>query len=290
MPGAHRDPHPGLEIVAEQFLELHQSRRAEPAARIGRGGRDFGLRRRRILASANRLLDRAHREVFGDDPPRELLLEGTIRCPEQRPRVTHANRAFLQAALDRRRELQEPQRVGDRHPALADARCHVVVGEREILDQLLIRARLLERIQLLALNVLDDRVLEHGRVVGNPDHRGHGLQTDAPRRAPPPLAGDELVATALSRADEDGLQDADLADRIGERAERFLVEMFARLLRVRPDLRDRYLGEAARLLRDRPGRYQGAETPTQPSGSRHGSPPWPARDMRERLARSNRTP
>ena len=166
--------------------------------------------------------------------------------------MAHAERAVLQAPLDRRRELQQPQRVRDRRPALADTGRDLVVGEREILDQLLIRGGFLERVQLLALDVLDDGVLQHRGVVGDPHHGRDRLEPDPPRRAPAALAGDQLVAAALRGPDEHGLEDADLADRVGQRGQRLLVEMLARLLRVRPDLRGRDVGQAAGLLRDRP--------------------------------------
>ena len=59
------------------------------------------------------------------------------------------------------------------------------------------------------------------------------------RRAPASLAGDQLVAVVGQRPDEDGLQDAVLADGRGELVERLLVECQPRLLRVGLDAIDR---------------------------------------------------
>ena len=73
--------------------------------------------------------------------------------------------------------------------------------------------------------------------------------------APAALAGDELVAVRSDRADEDGLQDAMLADRRGELVERLLVEGQARLLGVRLDVVDRDDADAD-AARRRVGRQQ----------------------------------
>ena len=59
-----------------------------------------------------------------------------------------------------------------------------------------------------------------------------------PRGAPAALAGDQLVAAVVERADEDRLEDAVLADRRGQLVERRLVEGQARLLRVGVDVVD----------------------------------------------------
>ena len=81
-----------------------------------------------------------------------------------------------------------------------DARRHLVVGEPEVLDQLLVGGRLLERVEVVALEVLDERLLERGRVVGVADERGDRLQPDPARRAPAALAGDQLVLAVAERA------------------------------------------------------------------------------------------
>ena len=65
--------------------------------------------------------------------------------------------------LDRRRELEQPQGVGDRRAALAHPPGQVVVGELEVLDELLVGGRLLERVEVLAVEVLDQGLLERGR-------------------------------------------------------------------------------------------------------------------------------
>ncbi|GIU90254.1 MAG: hypothetical protein KatS3mg010_1353 [Acidimicrobiia bacterium] len=264
--GPHGDAHPGLEVVAEQLLELEEARR--PQLRRARAG-GGGLRRAAVGPGADRLLDVAHREVVLHGALRELLLERAIRGPEERARVAHPQRAVLHVPLDRRRELEQPEHVGDRRPGLADPLGHLVVREVEVLDQLLVGRRLLQRVQLLALDVLDDGLLQHRGVVGVPDDGGDRLEADPAGGPPATLAGDELEGVALL-PDEHRLEDAHLPDRLGEGREALLVEVLARLLGVGPDRGDGDLLEPGATVLDGPRGDEGAEPLTQSAGSRHG--------------------
>ena len=68
--------------------------------------------------------------------------------------------ALRHQLLDGRRELEQAKGVADSSSALADARRDLVVGQVEVLDELLIRGGFLERIEVLAVQVLDQRMLE----------------------------------------------------------------------------------------------------------------------------------
>jgi hypothetical protein len=104
-----------------------------------------------------------------------------------------------------------------------------------ILDHPVIHHRFIERREVLALEVLDDGDLECGLVVDLLDECGDRLEPGGPRRSPSPLPRDELVARGPDGADEDGLEHAMLADRGRELLQRILIELHARLLRVRLD-------------------------------------------------------
>ena len=83
------------------------------------------------------------------------------------------------------------------------------------------------------------------------------------------------------RADEHRLQHADLADRLRQRGERLLVEVLARLLRDSAGSTAVGISwSPTSSFETTPGRDQRTEPSTQPAGSRHGSPPWPARGRR----------
>ena len=181
--------------------------------------------------------------------------------------MAHRQRPVAHEALDRRRELEQPQGVGDRGAAPADPDRDLLVGEAEVLDQLLVGRRLLEHVEVRAVDVLHQRVLERRRVVGVAHQRGDVLEADPAGGAPPALARDDLVAL-VGLPHQDRLQDPDLADRLRERRELLLVEVLSRLVRVRPDRRHRDLLEPADALRH-PRRDQSPEPLTQTAASRH---------------------
>ena len=66
--------------------------------------------------------------------------------------------------------------------------------------------------------------------------------------APAALAGDQLVRAAGHGADEHGLEHAALLEGLGQRDDRALVELLARLVRVRHDQLDGNLAQLAAAL------------------------------------------
>ena len=92
--------------------------------------------------------------------------------------------------------------------------------------------RFLERRQALALQVLDQRDLERLHVAQVLDENRHAVQLGALRRAPAAFAGDDLVGPwlALELAHHDRLQDAVLADRLGEILYALVGDVAARLI------------------------------------------------------------
>src|SRR5580658_1392560 len=98
--------------------------------------------------------------------------------------------------------------------------------ETEFGNQTLQSARLFERIEVLALNVLNQRHRDRGFIRNAPDDRRDLAQPGLLRGAPAPLTGDDLVAlyaALISLADgshHDRLHDALRPDRIGEFGER----------------------------------------------------------------------
>ncbi len=113
----------------------------------------------------------------------------------------------------------------------------------KIVEELLVGGRLFERIELLAVKILDERVSEHvsfGRVA----HDGRNpIEARTLRRTPPALTHDEFVVARHHLADDDGLQEANFADGQREVRKRFLVEVLARLPRIGRDRADRHFVE-----------------------------------------------
>jgi hypothetical protein len=71
--------------------------------------------------------------------------------------VAHLQAACIKQGLDLRAQFQQAQQVGDRGAGLADRLGHLLMREAEFLLQPLQCAGLLQRRQVLALDVLDQR-------------------------------------------------------------------------------------------------------------------------------------
>jgi hypothetical protein len=119
----------------------------------------------------------------------------------------------------------------------------LLVGGAELVQQLLVGRGLLERVELLAVQVLQQRVAQHVVVGGLADDGRDRLQARLPTGPPAPLAHDELVALAAvvvgQLPHDDGLEQPDLADGHDQLGQRLLVEVGARLQRVGRDAVDR---------------------------------------------------
>ena len=115
--------------------------------------------------------------------------------------------------------------------ALAHGFGETRLGAAELVHQPAVGLGLLQCRQVLALQVLDQRDFQCIRICQRADDDRDLVHADALRRAPPPLAGDQLEGRFLNgeRADQQGLDDALFADRLGERIELGLVKAPPRL-------------------------------------------------------------
>ena len=136
------------------------------------------------------LLGLPHREIALDDLLRQGLRVGR---GDERPRVTGGQLAGTHELEHGLRQRQEPQQVGDVAPALAESLGQPLLGVAEAVHQLAIALRLLERVEVGALDVLDDGELQHLGVVEVSEDRRQRVDAGELRRPPAPLAGDDLV-------------------------------------------------------------------------------------------------
>jgi len=119
-----------------------------------------------------------------------------------------------------------------------DELAQFLLGMAIDVDQPLIGLRLLDRVQILALDILDQRHLERLVVAELADDGRDFVQPRPLRRPPAPLASDDLEAVAV-RADDDRLDDAARLDGLGEFDQRLFLENPAGLARMRLDAGDR---------------------------------------------------
>src|SRR3977135_3629791 len=126
------------------------------------------------------------------------------------------------------------------------------LGMGIIVDEALIGMRLFDRIEVLALDILKEGDFERFLVAEFANDGRDFVQARPLRRAPAPLAGDDLEAMAV-RADDDRL------DGRGELDQCLFLEDPARLAGMRLDACDRnhldrtaraFTGRDRRLLRD----------------------------------------
>src|SRR4051794_28422585 len=92
-------------------------------------------------------------------------------------------------------------------------------------DQLLVTFGLLDRVEVFALNIFDQRQLRGRRFVNLPHNRRYGVQPRPLRCAPTALPGDDLETLSVAvRPQKDWLEDTALGDRIGELVDGLVTE------------------------------------------------------------------
>ena len=172
------------------------------------------------------------------------------------------------------RKLEQSQQVGDVAARLVNQLADLVLRVAVTLDQLPIAFGLLDRVQILALDILDQRQLGDRRFVDLAHDRRDRVEPRALRRAPAPLAGDDLVIRRRPAAGGSaGARPARAID-CGELVEGVLVELHARLIGVGPDPRDLDLAHAA--ARRRGSRRSGGLRASPSSADRPAAEALPA--------------
>ena len=143
------------------------------------------------------------------------------------------------------------------------------MGDAEVLDELLVGGRLFHRVEILAVQVLDQGLLDTGDVGRRPHQSRNGLVAGPAGRPPPALTGDELVLLIAELTDQDGLQDTEFPNGSGQGRQRFFIEMGPRLMLVGPDVGDRDLQEGRAAIPDDLVGDERAESSTQPAAASH---------------------
>ena len=210
-----------------------------PARGRGRHARLRAVRPRRssrLAQAANQLLGLADRQLLVDDRCRRREPGSSAGRPPRARAWPSVIRPSATASWTVGCELEQAERVRDGRPRAPDARRELLLGEAELVDQLAEGARRLDRVEILALEVLDEGELELLR-----DRRAGGRSPGSARgrpagRAHPALAGDELVA--VERLGHEDRLDARRAGGCSRRGrERLVVHPLAWLVRVLADAR-----------------------------------------------------
>jgi hypothetical protein len=144
--------------------------------------------------------------------------------------MPHVDFPAHQELLRWRCELQQAQQVRCRGPRAANGVGRLLVRHRELVNQALQTERFLERVEVLALDVLDQRHGQRGFVRDMPDQGRHLAQACHLRRSPAPLAGNDFVTVIADRAHKDRLHEPLHPDRRRQFFERSRVHLRARLV------------------------------------------------------------
>ena len=144
--------------------------------------RGRGCRRLRLAQPAHQFLGLADRELLLDDGPEDAGL-GVGRQTTERASVAFRDLPARERGLDRRIEVEEPQGVGDGRASPADPGRDRLVAVAEHIDELPVGKGGLDRVEVLALEVLDERELQLLVVGELADDRGDPVQAGRDRGA-----------------------------------------------------------------------------------------------------------
>src|SRR6185437_16143546 len=135
----------------------------------------------------------ANAEAAGDDL---VGVENLLRAVERQEgtRVTHLERAVHEQILYRRGKVQQAQEVRRRTARPADRSRGSFMGHAEFVGEALQAAGLLEWIEILALDVLDQRHRRRGFIGHVANEHRNSLETGHPCGAEASLAGNDLEA------------------------------------------------------------------------------------------------
>ncbi len=145
-------------------------------------------------------------------------------------------------------QIQQPQQVGDRDPGFAHGVGHLLLGELELFFQPLQGGRFFQWIQVLALDVLDER---HGRglfVADFPHQRRDPVQARHPGGPPAAFAGNQLEPALRPGPDHDGLHQALGFDGRGQFRQALFGEVAAGLVAAPDHIIDGHFGARGRGL------------------------------------------
>ncbi|CAI8970873.1 hypothetical protein EMIT0P43_70145 [Pseudomonas jessenii] len=171
----------------------------------------------------------AHGQPACDNMSRPFNLLN-FRQTEQSTGMTHFQVAVGQHGLDDFRQGNQAQQVGHCHPGLAHSLGHLLLGQLELLLQPLQGHRFFNRVQVFALNVLDQRDGDRGFIGYIANHCRDGFLPGLLAGAPAAFAGNDFKAAAADRANHDGLHDALGLDRLRQLFERLRIHVTTRLV------------------------------------------------------------
>ena len=194
--------------------------------------------------------DLANRHAAARDPASECEASLRIVDGQECAGMAGCDAAFLEQILDWLLELQQANGVGNRGAVFAGALGDLLLRQVKFISQALEGVRLLDRVEIFALEVFDQRHLQRHLLRDIADDDRNAEQAGALRRSPAAFAGDQLEAPG-DPADHQRLHDAAGMNRARKLVESFFAEARARLIGARVNQVDIGLKQALRRCRSR---------------------------------------
>ena len=138
-----------------------------------------------------------------------------VRQAEQRPGVPLGDLVGANRVQDLVGKLEEADQVGDGRAVEPEPAGQLFLGATVARQVLAKGSRLVDRIQVFALQVFDHRQLEDALIVEHEDPCGHLVKLGFDARTQPALAGDELISIP-DGPHQDRLEHAVLPQRVGQ--------------------------------------------------------------------------
>jgi len=169
-----------------------------------------------------------HIEVLFQDPVGGKLL--LLFAGDSQDHLGMADReaAVADRALDRGREFEQAERICDNGAALSDSRRNLILFELELPDQLAVTLGFLDRVEILPLEIFDQREFQDRAVISFADDCRGISQAGKLGSPPAPFSGNQLKILAVFPNDE-RLKDPSLTNGIGKLLEGFGRKMLSRL-------------------------------------------------------------
>jgi hypothetical protein len=199
--------------------------------RVNRRNRRRGPR---LHAASGEAFDLADTHAAAGNTPCELEALFGICNGQKGAAMPGREAAFFDQVLDHGFELQKAQRVGDCGAVFSGALGDVLLGEVEFVGETLKGARLFDRIQVLALQVFDERHLERDFLGDLANDDGNARERRPLGGAPAAFTGDQLVAKP-NPPDYERLDDTAGTNRPGELLESLFAKAGTRLIGARVD-------------------------------------------------------
>ena len=132
--------------------------------------------------------------------------------------------------------------------ALAEGVCQLLLCVAELLHQQSIGPGFFERIEVGALDVLDEGDFQRLAVAQFADEHGYVMNAGPLGGAPAAFAGHDFVLAASQRPDDDGLEQSLVADRACQILEITLGEVLARIVGTRLQQVNGHVAQGAHVL------------------------------------------